>query len=200
MVCNPLVVPTSPNDELTIHPQRRMPQYKKHKTWDGDGVLVLSGGKGTLFDMEGKMCVRYFVCDVPFSYGEARLCSGKPNPDGACVGTMLMIQSREMEVDCSVSRDDYLSGRVFGRGGLSTATENSVPLASASSSKLSKKFVPLRPVTNNPPLNPQHNGSEPSSSKSRPGVELELVDLVSSSKKTIKAASTATHWIAHWLS
>lgn len=34
-----------------------MPQHKKHKTWDGDGVLVLSGGKGTLFDMDGKTCV-----------------------------------------------------------------------------------------------------------------------------------------------
>ena len=36
---------------------RRAPQTKKHKTWDGDGVLVLSGGKGVLYDMDGHVCV-----------------------------------------------------------------------------------------------------------------------------------------------
>jgi len=34
---------------------RRHPQYKKHKTWDGDAVLVLKGLKGTLYDLEGKL-------------------------------------------------------------------------------------------------------------------------------------------------
>lgn len=34
---------------------RRMPQYKKHKTWDGDAVLVLNGAKGTMYDLEGKL-------------------------------------------------------------------------------------------------------------------------------------------------
>ncbi|KLO18384.1 hypothetical protein SCHPADRAFT_899782 [Schizopora paradoxa] len=163
--------------------QWRMPQYKKHKTWDGDGVLVLSGGKGTLFDLEGKI-----------------LCTGKPNPDGACIGTMLMMQGREMEVDCAVSRDEYLSGRVFGRGGLSTtAPDNSGPPTSVSSSKLTKKFVPLRPVTNNAPLQRQQGASGTSIPKPRQGVELELVDLVNSSTKASrKDASIKTHWIAHW--
>ncbi|KAG9316429.1 hypothetical protein JVU11DRAFT_2463 [Chiua virens] len=34
---------------------RRKPQYKKHRTWDGDAVLVLNGAKGTLYDLEGKL-------------------------------------------------------------------------------------------------------------------------------------------------
>lgn len=34
---------------------RRFPQYKKHKTWDGDAVLVLNGLKGTMYDLEGKL-------------------------------------------------------------------------------------------------------------------------------------------------
>lgn len=35
---------------------RRYPQGKKHKTWDGDAVLVVAAGTttGTLYDMEGK--------------------------------------------------------------------------------------------------------------------------------------------------
>ena len=37
---------------------RRNPQYKKHKTWDGDGVLVSSGsGESTLYDTDGQMYV-----------------------------------------------------------------------------------------------------------------------------------------------
>ena len=39
---------------LTIR-TRRYPQSKKHKTWDEDAVLVLTGSKGTMFDLEGKM-------------------------------------------------------------------------------------------------------------------------------------------------
>lgn len=35
--------------------RRRAPQYKKHKTWDGDGILALNGLKGVLYDLEGKM-------------------------------------------------------------------------------------------------------------------------------------------------
>ncbi|KAG6330522.1 hypothetical protein ID866_8566 [Astraeus odoratus] len=38
--------------------QWRMHQYKKHKTWEGDAVLVLHGSKGTLYDLEGKLIGR----------------------------------------------------------------------------------------------------------------------------------------------
>jgi DNA repair and recombination protein RAD54B len=49
----------SPNLSLSCSPQgtRRYPQYKKHKTWDGDAVLVLTGIRGSMFDLEGKMYV-----------------------------------------------------------------------------------------------------------------------------------------------
>lgn len=33
---------------------RRNPQSKKHKTWDGDAVLVANNSKATLFDIDGK--------------------------------------------------------------------------------------------------------------------------------------------------
>lgn len=34
---------------------RRNPQYKKHKTWDGDAVLVASASQAILYDTEGKV-------------------------------------------------------------------------------------------------------------------------------------------------
>ena len=41
---------------------RRVPQNKKHKTWDGDGVLVVDrGANGTMYDMDGKMHVIIFL-------------------------------------------------------------------------------------------------------------------------------------------
>jgi len=35
-------------------PSRRHPQTKKHKTWEGDGIIIVEGTKITLFDPEGK--------------------------------------------------------------------------------------------------------------------------------------------------
>lgn len=51
---------------------RRSPQYKKHKTWDGDAVLVLKGLKGTLYDLEGKLyepvyMLSYFSLHLDFT-------------------------------------------------------------------------------------------------------------------------------------
>jgi DNA repair and recombination protein RAD54B len=39
------------------HVKRRAPQSKKHKTWDGDGVLVVTKPKGVLMDLEGRVYV-----------------------------------------------------------------------------------------------------------------------------------------------
>jgi hypothetical protein len=40
---------------------RRVPQNRKHKTWDGDGVLVVNTGsrRSTLMDQDGKMYARF---------------------------------------------------------------------------------------------------------------------------------------------
>ena len=60
---------------------RRHPQYKKHKTWDGDGVLVVRGNFCDLLDAEDarryeELCHRIlgqiFTC-------HARISCGKPS-------------------------------------------------------------------------------------------------------------------------
>jgi len=42
--------------QILICTFRRNPQTKKHKTWDGDGVLVSrTNGESTLYDINGAM-------------------------------------------------------------------------------------------------------------------------------------------------
>jgi DNA repair and recombination protein RAD54B len=43
------------------HVQRRVPQSKKHKTWEGDGILVVTKPKGVLMDLEGRVYVSNFL-------------------------------------------------------------------------------------------------------------------------------------------
>ena len=40
---------------------RRAPQAKKHKTWEGDGILVVTKPKAALMDLEGRM----YASDCP---------------------------------------------------------------------------------------------------------------------------------------
>jgi hypothetical protein len=50
--------------------KRRAPQSKKHKTWQGDGVLVVTKPKGVLMDLEGRMYALIFFL---FGVQEMRL-------------------------------------------------------------------------------------------------------------------------------
>ena len=59
LTANSVMLNARPPDPMA---NRRMPQYKKHKTWDGDAVLVLNGTKGTMYDLEGKLYVAFFYC------------------------------------------------------------------------------------------------------------------------------------------
>ncbi len=44
---------------------RRAPQAKKHKTWEGDGVLVVTKPKAALMDLEGRMYASDFPLRTP---------------------------------------------------------------------------------------------------------------------------------------
>ncbi|KAL5523808.1 hypothetical protein ACEPAG_7981 [Sanghuangporus baumii] len=155
--------------------QWRHPQSKKHKTWEGDGVLVLFKGKGVLYDMDGSV-----------------IASGKPSPDGACIGTFLQLGSKEMEVDCSISKAEFMSGRVFGKGTVSLSNEETS--ARPIHTSLKKKFTPLKPVSVNGRLpQPQY----PVSRKEE--IALEPVELIQNiGDKTSICSAPWLHWSAHW--
>ncbi|KAI9862639.1 MAG: helicase [Vezdaea acicularis] len=68
---------------------------KKHKTWDGDGVLSVRGGVVHLWDVSGKDMGR-------MKFTEPLL-----------PGSSLSIGGKDVEVDSMISKDDFLAARPF---------------------------------------------------------------------------------------
>ncbi|MCJ1486359.1 helicase, partial [Schaereria dolodes] len=68
---------------------------KKHKTWDGDGILRITGGYAYLQDVSGKDMGRA-SCDTPL-----------------LPGSTLSVGGKDIEVDSLLSKEDYLAGRPF---------------------------------------------------------------------------------------
>ncbi|KAH7108135.1 P-loop containing nucleoside triphosphate hydrolase protein [Auriculariales sp. MPI-PUGE-AT-0066] len=122
--------------------QYRAPQQKKHKTWDDDGVLEVVGARATLWDMTNQK-----ITDGPVK-----------DADSLCEGSPLFVGGKELEIDCAVSRDDFLSGKCFGRGNMASAVLPALPPAT-------KTYAPPRPMGGG-------------STKSKPFVQLESVNLV----------------------
>ncbi|KAI9838109.1 MAG: hypothetical protein M1819_006265 [Sarea resinae] len=73
----------------------RKPTAKKHKTWDGDGILSIRGGFAHLHDVSGR--------DM-----------GRVNFDSPLLpGSTLSVSGKEVEVDSVITKRDYLAGRPF---------------------------------------------------------------------------------------
>jgi DNA repair and recombination protein RAD54B len=69
---------------------------KKNKTWDGDGVLAVTGGYATLTDSDTGKELGKGVCNRPLLPGSA-----------------LSIGGKELEVEGPIDKADYLAGRMF---------------------------------------------------------------------------------------
>ncbi|BFZ62062.1 helicase [Saitoella coloradoensis] len=93
---------SAPNATVTDGPEMffnvlwRKQTTKKHKTWDGDGILVIQGNQCTLQDMAGKDLAK-----TTFKGGDIG------------VGTELFIGGKEVEVDSVLAKSDYMSGKPF---------------------------------------------------------------------------------------
>ncbi|KAI9463687.1 P-loop containing nucleoside triphosphate hydrolase protein [Lactarius psammicola] len=137
--------------------QWRAPQAKKHKTWEGDGVLVVTKPKAALMDLEGRI-----------------LTTGSIGSDILENGVQLTVGNKELEIDRAMQPSEYLSGSCFGRGGTGDA-----PLPPLTNSvSLLRQFVPLRPVALNPSTIRPPTAPE-SSVSLRKVIELEPVSLLS---------------------
>ncbi|KAH6681986.1 SNF2 family N-terminal domain-containing protein [Halenospora varia] len=68
---------------------------KKHKTWDGDGVLSVSGGYAKLQDISGREMGRSMFNDPLLP------------------GSTLTVGGKDIEVDSVISKADFLAGRPF---------------------------------------------------------------------------------------
>ncbi|KAH9869923.1 hypothetical protein J1614_006844 [Plenodomus biglobosus] len=69
---------------------------KKNKTWDGDGVLAVVGGHATLTDSDTGKELGRGACNRPLLPGSALSLGGK-----------------ELEIEDSIEKADYLAGRMF---------------------------------------------------------------------------------------
>ncbi|PWW79811.1 hypothetical protein C7212DRAFT_355570 [Tuber magnatum] len=90
----------------------RKPTTKKHKTFDGDGVLVIGGGYAVLQDTSGK--------DLGRTMFKRTL----------GVGSTTFVAGKEIEVDSVLSREEYLAGRPFLKNAApppSSTTTSTVP-------------------------------------------------------------------------
>jgi DNA repair and recombination protein RAD54B len=164
---------------------RRMPQYKKHKTWDGDAVLVLNGAKGTMYDLEGKLYVASFYYNMRLNVSLCSIGAGSLNAPGAEEGGEYVFGGKEVGIDHSISRADYLSGKCFGRGSKVTSSTTT-----PSTSTIQKQFVPLKPS----------NLAIPYKTPTRDVVDLQPVNLLSGPSNTPaqEPRGSKSYWTANW--
>lgn len=124
-----------------------------------------------------------------------RLANGKPygieGTHKLAEGVEFTLGSKEIEIDHQLSRHDFLSGRCFGRGGISDTS------AALSRSIAAKQFIPLKPKI----LNGGKNSAYivPSvAEKEKHGVDLEPVGLANSSRSAQKSPVRDSYWTANW--
>ncbi|CAD6594070.1 MAG: helicase [Alectoria sarmentosa] len=110
---------------------------KKHKTWDGDGVLQVTGGHAHLQDLSRRDMGRT-SCHSPL-----------------LPGSQLSIGGKEVEVDSIISRDDFLAGRPFLKPSIVKVTPEiiQVSLLNPSPRPDSKAALPLESEGTKKPLN-----------------------------------------------
>lgn len=159
-------------------------------------MLVVSGNKCTLYDSDNRPYVLLSTLDGLSSHlSPSRLASGKPyGIEGAhklAEGVEFTLGSKEIEIDHQLSRQDFLSGKCFGRGGIS---DNAVALSRPAASK---QFIPLKPKVLNGGKNPAYI-VPPVTEKEKDTIDLEPVSLANSSKAPQKSPIRDSYWTANW--
>ncbi|EDO39293.1 predicted protein [Nematostella vectensis] len=123
---NPYTVTKQPNEEETVTKYYSVVwckmSKKKHKKWDGDGIIAVRGRSLSLKDLEGKEIAKgsgYKTAELQILQEGHTLCAG----------------GKELEIMGSISSEDYLSGKCF----QSTASVSSSIVAPLTA--VSKSFV-----------------------------------------------------------
>ncbi|EPQ57554.1 hypothetical protein GLOTRDRAFT_127906 [Gloeophyllum trabeum ATCC 11539] len=151
--------------------QWRVPQQKKHKTWDGDAVLVVNRGGANLVNLEGKL-----------------IASGKVN-ESVEEGKEFHLGGKDLEIDHPIPWSEYLSGACFGAGTSSSTAPSTCHM-------LPKQSKPFKPVA----LNPDHVRSTSRTAgiaaTPKKGIQLEPVDLMADNR--IYGSQKDSYWTANW--
>ncbi|KZT19708.1 hypothetical protein NEOLEDRAFT_936097 [Neolentinus lepideus HHB14362 ss-1] len=151
--------------------QWRIPQQKKHKTWDGDAVLVVDRGRAAMHNLEGKV-----------------IATGKVD-ESVEEGKEFHLGGKDLEIDHSIPWSEYQSGTCFGAGASSSShiTASYIP---------PKETKPFRPVVLNPTRASSAYKVPPAQTPVRQIIELESVNLLA--EKNSAAPRRETYWTANW--
>ncbi|TFK54023.1 hypothetical protein OE88DRAFT_1654480 [Heliocybe sulcata] len=152
--------------------QWRVPQQKKHKTWDGDAILVIERDRATMLNLEGKLLVIGKICE---SVEE---------------GKEFHLGGKDLEIDHSIPWSEYQSGACFGAG---TSSSSSLPALSYTQAKQSK---PFKQVAMNPGRVTSAYRVPSVQTPVKKGIELESVNLLSGKKPS--GAQKESCWTANW--
>ena len=172
---------------------RRSPQHKKHKTWDGDGVLIVRGL--TYFKLLDQSSTTCEINDVPLDAEPnnlyTRLALGPPNPIPTKLesGTCLRWPEKEAHLDFPITHQVFLSGRHCSP--IHTADVDTAPVRTSAPSI--KSFVPpkqFRPLVG-------------SSSVQKKPISLHPVNLIKPPTNPVNALDSPkalpdSYWSAQW--
>ncbi|KAG9122857.1 helicase [Ceratobasidium sp. 392] len=146
----------------------RTPQTKKHKTWDGDGVLVITGSHYDLLDEDAKP-----------------LGSGKIMGD-LSEGAEIKLGNRELQIEREVPSSEFLSGNVFGAGAPIATTAVKTATPGSSTTIRTSGFV--APKLTRPPIKTPGI----SSAKGK------IIDKTEIIKKSESTPVSGRYWTANW--
>ncbi len=134
-----------PHTLADLGPFRRKYTTKKHKTWDGDGILSVSNGYAHLQDLSGREMGRA-PCDSPL-----------------LPGSTLSVGGKDVEIDSILSKTEYLAGRPFLKTASSATPSKENPIPSKIPPKpLPKPKQPVKAATDveeNVTQKTQHNSA-----------------------------------------
>ncbi|RAL59483.1 hypothetical protein DID88_006598 [Monilinia fructigena] len=117
---------------------------KKHKTWDGDGVLAVTGGYARLQNIDGREMGRCM-------YNEPLL-----------PGSTLSIGGKDIEIDAPITKADFLAGRPFlNNGSKSSVPDRGIGSAARPSPYKSHQQQTVMPQNKNGAPAPRHDPSAP---------------------------------------
>ncbi|KIM45152.1 hypothetical protein M413DRAFT_441835 [Hebeloma cylindrosporum] len=147
--------------------QWRNPQFKKHKTWEGDGVLVINALDAILYDSDGK------------SMGVGKIMHPLYE------GKSFSIASKEVELERTIPREQFLSGLCFGQKSFATDSASST-LRNNPMKKFNCPTFKAHPSSNTESHSLAGNTSRGSQNS---GIQ---------ENKLIEVTNHSQHWAANW--
>ena len=150
--------------------------------------------KATLYDMEGKAYVPFELRSSPMKMSTSachRIAVGKAEWP-LYEGRTFCVSTKEIELERSLTKSEYLSGQCFGGSNIMTCPES----APNSEVRLSRQFVPLKMI-----CPPSLNLSVPESKHSVPIQFItpsSTAQECSSKSDDASLESGASHWTVNW--